>query len=82
MNTLARMLPEWPLAAKLALLALPMALNWWGIWHIQRHEFSGPAVKALWFCACVFLPVAGGVAYMLFGCRQVLKPDNSSLKVP
>ena len=39
---------------QIALLFLPALLNLWGIWMV----------------ACVFVPVLGGVAYVLFGWRR------------
>ena len=42
---------------QIALLFLPALLNLWGIWHAFNHT-------------CVFVPVLGGVAYVLFGWRR------------
>ena len=54
----------------IVLLSLPALLNLWGIWHAFTHEFSSPAVRMGWVLACIFLPVIGGAAYLLFGLRQ------------
>lgn len=65
MNELMAALPG-PLPVKLALLALPMLPNIWGIWHAYRHRFEGGR-QMIWLVACVFVPVIGGGAYFLFG---------------
>jgi len=59
-------LPWW----QLLLLALPALLNLWGIWHAYTHSFASPLVRMGWVMACVFLPLIGGAAYLLFGYRQ------------
>lgn len=52
------------------LLVLPALLNLWAIWHAYKHEFANPAHKFLWMAAGVFLPVVGGLVYLLFGFRN------------
>lgn len=68
-----------PLPVKLALLALPMLPNLWGIWHAYRHRFSGQQ-QIIWLVVCVFIPVIGGLAYLLFGRPKAMavtaKNDN------
>ncbi|WP_420842828.1 PLD nuclease N-terminal domain-containing protein [Desulfovibrio mangrovi] len=51
-------------------LALPILPNLWCIWHAYGHEFSTPAEKYGWMLAGVFVPVLGGVVYLLFGWRR------------
>ena len=55
---------------QIALLFLPALLNLWGIWHAFNHTFETPLERVLWMVACVFVPVLGGVAYVLFGWRR------------
>ena len=55
---------------QIALLFLPALLNLWGIWHALNHTFETPLERVLWMVACVFVPVLGGVAYVLFGWRR------------
>ena len=55
---------------QIALLFLPALLNLWGIWHAFNHTFETPLERVLWMVACVFVPVLGGVAYLLFGWRR------------
>ena len=50
---------------QIALLFLPALLNLWGIWHAFNHTFETPLERVLWMVACVFVPVLGGVAYVL-----------------
>lgn len=54
----------------LPLLALPILPNLWCIWHAYKSEFNNPAEKVLWMVAGVFIPVIGGLAYLLFGMRR------------
>ncbi len=55
-----------------ALLAfLPLLLNLWSIWHVWCHDFSGDfQKKVLWLCVSTFLPILGGLIYILAGRRQ------------
>ena len=55
---------------QIALMFLPAQLNLWGIWHAFSHTFETPLERVLWMLACVFVPVFGGVAYVLFGWRR------------
>lgn len=57
-------------AVWLLALALPILPNLWCIWHAYKHEFSTPAEKYGWMLAGVFIPVAGGLLYLLFGWRR------------
>ncbi len=53
-----------------ALLMLPAFINLWSIYHATRHTFPRENERALWLTACIFLPVLGGVLYLLFGLRR------------
>ncbi|MEF3695800.1 PLD nuclease N-terminal domain-containing protein [Desulfolutivibrio sp.] len=53
---------------------LPIVLNLWAIWHSFTREFPTPAEKMAWFGAAVFIPVLGGLAYLLFGRKRGKKP--------
>ena len=57
-------------AGQLALLALPILPNLWAIRHAMRHEFPGDREKYWWTLGAVFVPVLGGLAYLLFGLRR------------
>lgn len=75
MNELLAALPG-PLPVKLALLALPMLPNLWGIFHASRHSFAGQK-QFVWLGLCVFVPVAGGLLYLFVGQRQAKKPGKA-----
>lgn len=79
MNALLAALPG-PLPLKLALLALPMLPNWWGIWHAYRHQFETEGERMLWMAACVLLPLLGGLAYILVGRARAMKPLDPSIE--
>ncbi len=53
-----------------ALLFAPALLNLWGISHAFRHTFATPVERLLWIAACIFLPLLGGLAYLLVGMRR------------
>ena len=55
---------------QLALLFLPALLNLWGIWHAFRHPFPSPVERVLWIGLCIFVPLIGGIIYLLFGLRR------------
>lgn len=55
---------------QLALLLVPALPNLWGIWHAFNHMFETPLERIVWIMACVFIPLLGGLAYLLFGWRR------------
>lgn len=59
-------------AWQLGLVFLPALLNLWGIWHAFTHTFSTPLERVGWILACVFIPLFGGLAYLLFGWRRTV----------
>jgi hypothetical protein len=67
------------LALVIAILVLPIIPNLWAIWHIFRHDFATPAEKKGWIWLNVFLPVLGGIIYLLVGRRRTVDalPANS-----
>ncbi|MBL3581075.1 PLD nuclease N-terminal domain-containing protein [Oleidesulfovibrio alaskensis] len=56
------------------LLAAPIIPNLWCIWHAYSNEFPSPAERVLWMGIGVFVPVLGGLSYLLFGWRRSRKP--------
>ena len=58
---------------QIALLALPILPNLWCIWHAMHHDFPGEQERYLWMLAGTFLPVVGGLGYILFGLRRIVK---------
>lgn len=58
------------------LLGLPAIPNLFGIWHAFNHEFPGPQERLKWLGVCVFIPIFGGIAYLLLGMRRARKPGS------
>lgn len=54
----------------LVLFIAPVLPSLWSIWHICGHEFDSPQSKSLWLAFVVFVPVLGGLAYILAGRRH------------
>ena len=53
---------------------IPILPNLWGVWHIWSHDFDGDFTKkVIWLMLCVFLPVVGGLLYLLLGKRHAGK---------
>lgn len=48
--------------------------NWFGIWHAWRRDFSSTNEKMIWIGLCVFVPILGGLAYLLLGRPRGKKP--------
>jgi hypothetical protein len=58
----------------LGLFAIP---NLFGIWHSFHRVFPTPQERLIWVGVCVFVPVIGGISYLIFGLRRARKwnPD-------
>ena len=54
-----------------AILPLP---NLWAIWHAFFHSFPSAHERLLWICCGVFIPIVGGIAYLIFGLKRSSKP--------
>lgn len=60
-----------------AVLALPILPNLWSIWHVRSRNFASEQEKSLWFLLAVFVPVLGGLIYIVFGRRRACSaPTN------
>jgi hypothetical protein len=57
----------------LLLLAIPAIPNLFGIWHAFNRRFPTDKERLIWLGVCVFVPVLGGLAYLLFGFRRAKK---------
>ena len=64
-----------------ALLMLPAIINLWGISHAMRHIFPRENERTLWVAACIFLPVLGGILYLIFGLRRSKTIDINNNKL-
>lgn len=58
------------------LLGIPAIPNLFGIWHAWNRVFPTPQERLWWLGACVFVPVLGGIAYLIFGMRRARKPQS------
>ena len=56
----------------LGLFAIP---NLFGIWHAFHRVFPTPQERLIWIGLCIFVPVLGGVAYLIFGLRRARRWD-------
>ena len=54
---------------------IPILPNLWSIWHIFHHDFKSPNEKMVWIFITMFLPVIGGIVYIIFGRKKVIKKD-------
>ncbi len=43
------------------------------IWHAWSHSFPNENERLIWMAVCVFFPVLGLLAYILFGLRRARK---------
>ena len=74
-------LPEFPamtpsqLALFLGLMALPILPNFLAIWHSFYRVFPTHTEKMFWFLLAIFVPVLGGVAYLIWGRKRGHKPS-------
>ncbi len=62
-------------------LALPIIPTLYAIWHVRTHYFVSEQEKSLWFLLVVFIPVFGGIIYLLLGRKKAHKhplPENSN----
>jgi len=74
-------LPELPalttgqLVLVVSLLALAILPNYIAIWQSFHREFPTPLEKALWSLLAIFVPVLGGLAYLIWGRKRGRKPS-------
>lgn len=54
----------------MAILSIPVLPNFWCIWHAGRHAFPGPTEQTQWIRVGVFVPVLGGLIYLIWGMRR------------
>ncbi len=57
----------------LLLLVLPILPNLWAILHIFRCDFNTAQEKMVWIALAVFVPLLGGIAYLVLGRRRGVK---------
>ncbi len=74
------MIPDFSVmsAGQMLLLALvvivPITPNLWAIWHCFHRDFPSVNEKMIWLGLAVFVPVVGGLGYLLIGRKRGKKP--------
>ncbi|MHC1710850.1 MAG: PLDc N-terminal domain-containing protein [Solidesulfovibrio sp.] len=74
-------LPELPpmtpgqLALFFTILAVPILPNFIAIWHSFHREFPTHMEKMIWFLLAIFVPLLGGVVYLIWGRKRGRKPS-------
>jgi hypothetical protein len=58
------------LALFLGLLTLPILPNLIAIWHSFHRQFPTPLERMLWFLLAIFVPVLGGIVYLIWGRKR------------
>jgi len=58
------------LALFLGLLALPILPNFFAIWHSFHREFPTPLERMFWFLLAIFVPLLGGIIYLIWGRKR------------
>lgn len=64
----------------MAILSLPILPNFWCIWHAGRHAFPGPTEQMQWIRVGVFVPVLGGLIYLIWGMRRAMPLPKEALE--
>lgn len=52
------------------IVLLPMAPTFWSIWDIWTHSFASYQKRVTWLIIVIFIPVIGGIIYLIFGWKQ------------
>ncbi|MDL2307567.1 PLDc N-terminal domain-containing protein [Desulfovibrio sp. OttesenSCG-928-C06] len=76
LQALASVYPSVPLWLKIAALSLPILPNLWCIFQAGTKPFKVPAEKFLWLGAGVFLPVLGGLLFLVFGRGRIARSGD------
>ncbi len=70
------LLPQLPpmtpgqMALLFVLLALPILPNFIAIWHSFHRQFPTPAERMFWFMLAIFVPLVGGIVYLIWGRKR------------
>ena len=76
MAEIIEILRNLPLYAQVG-LALGPLLNLWAICHAALRAFPGEQQeRILWMLLAVFIPVFGGIIYLLLGMKRSRKPQT------
>ena len=63
-------------APVMAALLIPPIINIWAICHAALRFPSGPQERILWVMLAMFIPVLGGIIYLIFGMKRSRKPQT------
>ncbi len=55
-----------------------MLPTFWSIWHIWTHAFADYQTRMTWLVFVVFVPVIGGICYIISGRGKALKSIKRS----
>ncbi len=58
------------IALIILVLLVPVIPNLWAIWHIFHCDFPSTQEKMLWIAISVFLPILGGILYLIKGRKK------------
>ena len=72
--TLTSLIAGYPVWLYLA-LTLPVFINFWAIAHAFYRNFPTIQEKMVWLCLAVFVPVLGGLIYLIVGRTRGTKPS-------
>lgn len=64
------------MAVKLAVLIIPMLPNLWCMIQAATKNFINPAEKWIWLMVGMLFPVFGGLAYVFWGRKRVLRGEG------
>ncbi len=59
---------QWALV--LGIVAIFLTISFISIWDAFHKEFNSVNEKVAWIQICIFIPVLGGIAYLLIGKRR------------
>lgn len=59
----------------IALLLLAILPNYIAIWQSFHREFPTPLERMFWFLLAIFVPVFGGIIYLIWGRKRGRKPS-------
>ncbi len=62
-------------------LMLPILFNLWSIRHAFKHDFPSEKEKKIWIRLATFLPVVGGLVYLLWGRPRALPPGTAGSRL-
>uniref|UniRef100_I2Q0S6 Cardiolipin synthase N-terminal domain-containing protein n=1 Tax=Desulfovibrio sp. U5L TaxID=596152 RepID=I2Q0S6_9BACT len=58
------------MALLITLLVLAILPNYIAIWQSFHREFPTPLERMFWFLLAIFVPMLGGIAYLIWGRKR------------